>query len=77
VPHAGQSVTGRSNSALRLREVWNADELPAALASQLAGQSVLLVDDLVDTGWTFTVVARLLRRAGAGRIYPFARALAA
>jgi ATP-dependent DNA helicase RecQ len=38
---------------------------------------VLLVDDLVDTGWTFTVVARLLRRAGAGRIYPFALALAA
>jgi ATP-dependent DNA helicase RecQ len=77
VPHAGQSVTGRSNSALRLREVWNAYELPAALASQLAGQSVLLVDDLVDTGWTFTVVARLLRRAGAGRVYPFALALAA
>jgi ATP-dependent DNA helicase RecQ len=77
VPHAGQSVTGRSNSALRLREVWNAYELPAALGSQLAGQPVLLVDDLVDTGWTFTVVARLLRRAGAGRIYPFALALAA
>jgi len=77
LPHAGQSVTGRSNSALRLREVWNAYELPARLASHLAGQSVLLVDDLVDTGWTFTVVARLLRRAGAGRIYPFALALAA
>ena len=77
LPHAGQSATGRSNSALRLREVWNAYEVPAALASQLAGQSVLLVDDLVDTGWTFTVTARLLRRAGADRVYPFALALAA
>src|SRR5262249_5165512 len=47
LPHAGPSVTARSNSALRLREVWNAYELSGELASQLAGQSVLLVDDLV------------------------------
>jgi ATP-dependent DNA helicase RecQ len=77
IPHAGHSATGRSNSALRLRDVCNAYELPDALASRLAGQSVLLVDDLVDTGWTFTVAARLLRRAGAVRVYPFALALAA
>ena len=32
---------------------------------------------LVLIGWTFTVVARLLRRAGAGQVYPFALALAA
>ncbi len=77
VPHGGHSTSGRSNSALRLREVWNGYEIPAALASQLTGQSVLLVDDLLDTGWTFTVVARLLRQAGAGRVYPFAPARAA
>ena len=77
VTHVGPSSTGRSNSALRLREVWNAHEMPAALAAQLTGQPVLLVDDLIDTGWTFTVVARLLRRAGAGQVYPFALALAA
>jgi ATP-dependent DNA helicase RecQ len=77
VPHGGQSATGRSNSAIRLRDVWNAYDVPAPLAAQLAGQPVLLVDDLVDTGWTFTVVARLLRHAGAGRVYPFALALTA
>jgi ATP-dependent DNA helicase RecQ len=77
VPHLGHSKNGRSNSALRLREVWDAYEIPAALASRLAGQPVLVVDDLVDTGWTFTVVARLLRRAGAGPVYPFALAGAA
>jgi ATP-dependent DNA helicase RecQ len=32
----------------------------------------LLVDDLVDSGWTFTEVGGLLRRAGAGPIYPVA-----
>jgi ATP-dependent DNA helicase RecQ len=77
VTHVRPSSTGRTNSALRLREVWNAYEMPSALAAQLTGQPVLLVDDLTDTGWTFTVVSRLLRLAGAGQIYPFALALAA
>jgi ATP-dependent DNA helicase RecQ len=77
VVHLGNSAGGRTNSALRLREVWTGYDVPADLASQLRGQPLLLVDDLVDTGWTLTVVARLLRRAGAGRIYPFALALAA
>ncbi len=77
IPHAGHSSTGRTNSALRLRDVWSSYPVPDELAAQLDGQPVLLVDDLVDTGWTFTVVARLLRRAGAGEIYPFALGLAA
>jgi ATP-dependent DNA helicase RecQ len=32
----------------------------------------LLVDDLVDSGWTLTEVGRLLRRDGSGPIYPVA-----
>jgi ATP-dependent DNA helicase RecQ len=76
VTHVRPSSTGRTNSALRLREVWNAYEMPRALAAELTGQPVLLVDDFIDTGWTFTVVARLLRLAGAGQVYPFALALA-
>jgi ATP-dependent DNA helicase RecQ len=35
---------------------------------------VLLVDDMVDSGWTFTVVAALLRQAGSGPVYPLALA---
>jgi ATP-dependent DNA helicase RecQ len=35
---------------------------------------VLLIDDMVDSKWTFTVVAALLRRAGSGPVYPFALA---
>lgn len=35
---------------------------------------VLLVDDMVDSGWTFTVVAMLLRQAGSGPVFPFALA---
>ena len=37
---------------------------------------VLLVDDLVDSRWTLTVVAALLRRAGSGPVWPLALATA-
>ena len=76
ITHVGQPAAGRSNSALRVRQVWDAYDVPAALAEQLNGQPVLLVDDFLDSGWTLTVVARLLRRAGAGQIYPFALGIA-
>ena len=35
---------------------------------------VLLVDDIVDSAWTMTDIARQLRRAGSGAIYPVALA---
>lgn len=38
---------------------------------------VLLVDDIVDSRWTFTVAARLLRGRGSGVVLPFALADAA
>jgi ATP-dependent DNA helicase RecQ len=34
--------------------------------------SVLLIDDVVDSGWTLTVIAALLRQAGSGAIWPLA-----
>lgn len=33
-----------------------------------------LVDDVVDSGWTFTIVAALLRKAGSGPVFPLALA---
>lgn len=38
------------------------------------GQPVLLVDDIVDSGWTLTVIAALLQQAGSGVVYPVALA---
>jgi DEAD/DEAH box helicase len=35
---------------------------------------VLLLDDIVDSRWTFTVVAALLRQAGSGPVFPLALA---
>ncbi|WP_406089006.1 RecQ family ATP-dependent DNA helicase [Kitasatospora purpeofusca] len=74
----GQPPHGsRSNSAQRLNAVAGALTLPPELASALAaaGGPVLLVDDLVDSGWTVTVAARLLRRAGAGAVLPLVLAV--
>jgi ATP-dependent DNA helicase RecQ len=38
---------------------------------------VILVDDVVDSGWTLTEVGRVLRRAGSGPVYPVALASSA
>lgn len=35
---------------------------------------VFLVDDIIDSGWTLTLIVALLRRAGAGRVFPLALA---
>lgn len=35
---------------------------------------VLLIDDMVDSRWTFTVCGSLLKKAGSGDVYPFALA---
>jgi ATP-dependent DNA helicase RecQ len=37
---------------------------------------VLLVDDVMDSGWTLTLLAVLLRESGSGPVYPFALAKA-
>jgi ATP-dependent DNA helicase RecQ len=43
-----------------------------ATSDDVPAGPVLLVDDAVDSGWTFAVTAALLRRAGAGPVFPFA-----
>lgn len=60
------------NSAQRLADVVRrlGSSVTPELAAAVAGRSVLLVDDRYDTGWTMTVAARLLRRAGARAVHP-------
>jgi len=70
---AGGRPGEHANSAQRLAAVWNAFDEPTFA---LPAGPVLLVDDVIDTGWTMTVAARLLRRAGASAVLPFALAQA-
>jgi ATP-dependent DNA helicase RecQ len=73
----------RHNSAQRLASLWRAlvvpDELRDALRAAAAadGRPVLLVDDQIDSGWTMTVAAALLRDAGAPAVLPLALAVTA
>lgn len=45
-----------------------------AVAHKIPTGSVLLVDDVIDSGWTVTVLAALLRRHGCSNVYPLALA---
>jgi ATP-dependent DNA helicase RecQ len=65
-----------SNSVQRLAAVHDAFVVPPDLAAALVALPgpVLLVDDVIDSGWTVTVAARLLRQAGAAAVLPFALA---
>jgi ATP-dependent DNA helicase RecQ len=61
-----------ANSAYRVAALNGSWEPPdAGLLATVAGP-VLLVDDLIDTGWTMTMAARVLRQAGATEVLPFA-----
>jgi ATP-dependent DNA helicase RecQ len=66
----------RANSALRLAQVWQKLTVDAPLAERLyeVNGPVLLVDDRIDTGWTMTVAAKLLRDTGVPVVLPFALA---
>jgi len=59
-----------SNSTQQARNVDGS----LALVGGLHPGPVLLVDDMVDSGWTLTVSAWLLRRGGSGEVWPLALA---
>ena len=67
----GPRPAPHANSAQRLAAVWSSVGEPRFAVPP---GPVLLVDDVIDTGWTVTVAARVLRRAGAGAVLPFALA---
>jgi ATP-dependent DNA helicase RecQ len=84
-PAAGQPGSDRrgpseparqNNSAQRLRALWDQLVVPESLRDAIAHESgpVLLVDDRIETGWTMTVAAKVLRDAGAPAVLPFALA---
>ena len=62
---------GAMNSAQRVAAVGRRFALDVA-EGELKDRSVLLVDDLVVTGWTLTSAARAIRAAGAAEVLPLA-----
>jgi ATP-dependent DNA helicase RecQ len=73
---ASNSANSSSNGAHRIRALQGAFAVSRRIAEacrELDGP-VLLVDAVVDSGWTMTLAARELRRAGARGVLPFALA---
>ena len=69
----------RHNSAQRLASLWRALVVPDSLREALSAADgpVLLVDDQIDSGWTMTVAAALLRDAGTPAVLPLVLAVTA
>jgi ATP-dependent DNA helicase RecQ len=59
----------------RYHQCRNLDGVFAVAPNILPGP-VLLVDDVVDSAWTLTVIAAILKRAGSGPVWPVALATA-
>ena len=66
-----QSQKGMENSYQQAHNLRDAFEVKN---HRVRSAPVLLVDDMVDSRWTFTVVAAHLRLAGAGQVFPLALA---
>ena len=79
--YSGAAPTGRParqyNSAQRLAALWDELTVPGSLRGEVAGLGgpVLLVDDRIETGWTMTVAAKLLRETGAAAVLPLVLAV--
>jgi ATP-dependent DNA helicase RecQ len=68
----GPAQKDMENSAQQFRNVYGAFEV----VGDVPELPVLLVDDVVDSGWTLTVIGAALREAGSGPVHPLALARA-
>ena len=62
------------NSAQQMANIAGAFEVDTTV---VAPSPVLLIDDMVDSRWTITECAYVLRQAGSGPVYPVALAVTA
>jgi len=72
----GEAGRGRSNNARRVAALYDGFAVSNELEAECRATSdaILLVDDLVDSGWTMALAARALRLAGGANVMPFALA---
>ena len=60
------------NSTMQARNVL----VSLSIEGSVPTEPVLLVDDIIDSGWTLTMAGYLLRSRGGGEVYPFTLAQA-
>ena len=71
--HKIQNNEPQKNQQNRFHQCKNLDGA-FEISGSIPGTAVLLVDDIIDSGWTMTVLAALLRQAGSGPVFPVALA---
>jgi ATP-dependent DNA helicase RecQ len=69
--YASPPAERRHNSAQRVRSLWTTFTVPF----DVPDGPVLLVDDRIESGWTMTIAAKLVREAGASVVMPLVLAV--
>lgn len=59
-----------ANSNMQAKNAYNAFNV----IGNISYNNILLIDDMVDSGWTLTVCGSLLKKNGAKKVYPYALA---
>ncbi len=67
-----KKVKNNSQQKLMQNRFHQCNNLDGAfeIENDIPNSPVLLIDDIVDSGWTLTVISALLRRAGSGPVFP-------
>lgn len=69
-PRETEQQKTMENSNMQAKNAYNAFQV----TEEMDYGNVLLIDDMVDSGWTLTVCGLLLKQKGAKKIYPYALA---
>ncbi len=75
VLHKAEARPEQKRMANSTQQARNVDGSLVVSGESLSRSPVLLVDDMVDSRWTLTVAAWLLRSHGSGKVWPLALAL--
>ncbi len=70
--HQKRRVPPQKEMANSYKQAQNLAGVFKVASKQIRPEPVLLVDDMVDSRWTFTVVSALLLEVGSGQVYPLA-----
>ncbi len=76
IPYIEAIIKVKQNQAQKMMEngFYQCSNLDGAFEIQniIPNEPVFLIDDIVDSRWTFTVLSALLRRSGTGEVFPVA-----
>lgn len=69
-PEETEQQKTMENSNMQAKNAYNA----FLVTNEIHYENVLLIDDMVDSGWTLTVCGAMLKKKGAIKVYPYALA---